>query len=295
MDLNHLAVFVAVAEAKGISAAAKKLGLPKSSVSRALAALESELGVQLMHRTTRQVSLTSAGSSLFERASPQLRALASTVAEISDDEDAPSGMLRVTAPVDFGVVVLAELIAKFTARYPAVSVDVTLTNALVDLVAERFDLAVRLSGRRLKDSSLIARQICPLQMQLFASVQYLGRRGTPRTIDDLEGHSWATLRGLEKLELTSSEDTVVVSPKGAIKCDDMFFLREITVAGGGIALLPTFLAEPRVATGELVRVLPRYVVASGAVWLVHPSARNVPAKVVAFREFVTEQLRARFT
>jgi len=224
-----------------------------------------------------------------------LRTLTTTLAEIAEHDEAPSGVLRVTAPVDFGVVVLAELISRFTQRYPAVTVDVTLSNALVDLVAERFDVALRLSGRRLKDSSLVARQVATLQMQLFASPQYLARRGTPRSAEELDEHTWATLRGLEKLELTSPDDSATFAPKSRIRCDDMFFLREVVASGAGLGLLPKFLAEPRVAAGELVRVLPRYAVASGAVWLVHPSARNVPAKVTVFREFVLEQLRGRLT
>ncbi len=292
MDLNHLSTFVAVAESGGVSAAAKKLGIPKSSVSRALAALEAELGVQLMHRTTRLVSLTTAGAALVERVAPQLHALTTSVAEISEREEALSGTLRVTAPLDFGAMVLADVIAKFSARYPAVRVDVTLSNALVDLVAERFDVALRLSGRRLKDSSLIARQVGTLTMQLFASPQYLARYSAPRTVSDLDNHLWATLRGLEKFELSGPE-TTTLAPKAHVRCDDMFFLRELAAGGAGVALLPTFLAEPKVVAGELVRLLPRYAVGGGAVWLIVPSARNVPAKVTAFRDFLVESLAAK--
>ncbi len=182
---------------------------------------------------------------------------------------------------------------RFSARYPAVRVDITLTNNLVDLVAERFDVALRLSGRRLKDSSLVARQVGTLTIQLFASPQYLARRGNPRTPAELSDHAWATLRGFEKAELVGPNESVALAPKSAIRCDDMFFLCALVAGGAGIALLPNFLAEPKVATGELVRVLPRYAIPSGAVWLVIPSAKNIPAKVTAFRDFVLEALSAR--
>lgn len=293
MDLNHLAVFVAVAEASGISAAAKKLGLPKSSVSRALSSLEAELGVQLVLRTTRQVSLSTAGAALYDRVAPQLAALQSTVSELPEREKQPSGLLRVTAPVDFGAMVLAEIVARFGARYPAVEVEVQLSNALVDLVAERFDVAIRMSSRRLKDSSLVARSVGVDSLQLFASPQYLARRGTPKVPADLGEHAWVVYRGLDAFSLRGPTGSARVVARAQVRCDDMLFLRGLARAGAGVALLPAFVAEPDVLSGELVRVLPRWALPSTQVWLVTPTARNVPAKVTAFRDFVSEALRAR--
>ncbi len=293
MDLNRLAVFVAVAQASGVSAAAKKLGLPKSSVSRALASLEAELGVQLVLRTTRQVSLSTAGLALYERVAPQLAALQSTVSELPEREAMPSGLLRVTAPVDFGVMVLADVVARFTARYPAVEVEVQLSNALVDLIAERFDVAIRFSSKRMKDSSLVARSVGSDPLHLYASPQYLARRGTPRAPSELSEHAWVAYRGLDGFVLRGPTGSARVAARSRVHADDMMFLAGLARAGAGIALLPSFLAEPDVLSGALVRLLPRWTVPSAQAWIVTPTARNVPAKVTAFRDFVIEALEAR--
>lgn len=294
MNLNHLAVFAAVAEASGISAAAKRLGLPKSSVSRALSSLEGELGVQLVLRTTRQVSLSTAGAALYERVAPQLAALRSNVLELPEREELPSGLLRVTAPVGFGAMVLAEIVARFTARYPAVEVEVQLSNAMVDLVADRFDVAIRLSSKRLSDSSLLARSVGTETLQLCASPQYLARRGTPRIPGDLVHHAWVVMRGLETFVLRGpTGNNARVVARSRVRCDDMLFLRGLARAGAGLAFVPSHLAEPDVLAGDLVRVLPRWAVPSTPIWLLTPHARKVPAKVAVFRDFVTEALKTR--
>ena len=158
MDLNLLTVFDAVARTASFSAAARELRLPKSSVSRAIARLEAELGVQLLFRTTRQVSLSAAGTAFHDRLAPLLRSLRAAVGELPEREEEPSGTLRVTAPVDLGVLFLAEMVTRYTARYPGVSVDLHLTGRVVDLVGEGFDVALRVAGR-LADSTLVARNL----------------------------------------------------------------------------------------------------------------------------------------
>lgn len=293
IDLNHLAVFMALADAGGFTAAARRLGVPKSSVSRSIATLESAMGVQLVLRTTRRVALSTAGSALHARTAPLLAALRDAVDALPELGAEPSGELRVTAPVDFGAAVLAEIVARFVARHPFVQVKLHLTNELVDLVAEGFDLAVRISTKRLADSSLSARSAGPVTLGLHASPSYLARRGTPKSPRDLDGHEWIVFRSGEAMRLQGPGASSSVTPKGAIVCDDMSFVREAVRAGGGIGVLPGFLAAPLLATGELVRVLPRWSLSSGDVWIVCPSSKNVARKVAAFREFVVESLRAR--
>ena len=292
VDLNLLSIFAAVARTSSFSAAAKQLGMPKSSVSRGIAGLELAMGVRLVNRTTRHVALSTAGVALHERVSPQLTALIHSLGALPELEEQPSGKLRITALADFASTVLAEIVARFIARHPAVEIELHLTTRLVDLVAEGFDLAFRNTRQRLRDSSLRARHLGSLAMQVFAAPSYLARRGSPRSPADLAGHDWVVYPGLGSLELESAGVKVSVDPHGRIVCDDMPFVRAATAAGAGLGLLPTLLAEADVATGALVRVLPRWTISTGHLWMVSTAVKHAPRKVTAFRDFVIESLRA---
>lgn len=290
MDLNLLTLFEAVARTASFSAAARELGLPKSSASRGLARLEDQLGVQLLFRTTRHVSLTSAGTELYDRTNPLLRAVKAALGQLPEQEELPSGLLKVTAPVDLGVLFLAEVVTRYTARYPAVSVDLHLTGRVVDLVAEGFDVALRVGGQ-LRDSTLICRRAAPVVLQLFASPIYLARRGTPRTEEEAEAHDWVVFRG-------GSEHLRVAGPhpsgrSSRVVCDDLLFVRDAVKSGAGLGLLPTFIAEPDVLSGSLLRIVPRLERPAGHLHIVTPAARHVPRKVTAFRDLVLELLRLR--
>src|SRR5512138_1584286 len=291
VDLNHVVVFEAVARTGSFSAAAKELGLPKSSASRAIARLESYLGIQLLFRTTRKVSLSEAGTALYDRVTPLLRSMKAALGEIPEREEAPSGTLKVTAPVDLGVLFLAEVLSRYTARYPAVSVDLHLTGRVVDLVGEGFDVALRVASK-LEDSSLIVRRAAPVLFQLFASPVYLARRGTPRAADELDEHDWVVFRGgPQKLRVTPVRAAAERAPR--IVCDDLLFVRDAVRAGVGIGLLPTFVAEADVIAGSLVRIVPKFERPAGSLYIVTPSAKHVPGKVSAFRDLVLEMLRTR--
>ena len=289
-SLDDLSVFVAVARAASVSGAAAKLQLPKSSVSRALVRLEAALNRQLLHRTTRHVRLSDAGAALLAQAEPLVASLGETL-RLAPDTETPSGLLRITCTIDFGATVIAELVARFVARYPAVEVEVHLSNAIVDLVSEGFDLGVRFSTKqRLRDSTLVARRVGQLYTRLVAAPSYLARRGVPRSPDDLRDHDWVTYRGAGSLSLGTGRNRQRLAVRGRIRCDDMFFARAAVRAGAGIGLLPWFLAEPELSAGTLQAVLPKLQLASGSVWVVHPPARNLPAKVSAFRDLVVEGL-----
>jgi DNA-binding transcriptional LysR family regulator len=292
MDLNQLALFEAVARTASFSAAAGELGLSKSSVSRGIARLEAELGVQLLFRTTRQVSLTAAGTGLFDRLTPLLRQVGAALGEIPEREEEPSGVLRVTAPADLGVLFLAEAVARFTVRYPSVSVYLHLTGRVVDLVAEKFDVALRVAAS-LKDSTLLVRKVAPIVAQLFASPLYLARRGTPRSEAELAAHDWVVFQGgPQKLRLAGPREAMGVAPRERILCDDLLFVRDAVRAGAGVGLLPTFVAEPDLVAGTLVRVLPRLERTIASLHLVIPASKHVPRKVTAFRDLVVEMLEA---
>jgi DNA-binding transcriptional LysR family regulator len=288
IDLERVALFLTVAEAAGFSAAAKKLGLPKSSVSRQVAALEAALGTQLLHRTTRRVSLSTAGEALYERAAPLVGALRATLGSLPEREELPSGELRITAPNDVGATLLGDIVARFSARFPAVRVDLRLTNRAVDLVAEGFDLALRAAVGPLRDSTLVMRKLSAIELQLFAAPSYLARRGAPRTLEDLAKHAVVLFHGFRKRPSLAG-----AAQAARIVGDDFLFVREAVKAGGGIGLFPSFLAQGELASGQLVRVLPRYAEGGGTFVLLHPRAKHVPRKVTAFRDFLLEYLVAR--
>lgn len=283
VDLNHLPLFVAVAETGSMSDTARRLGVPKSSVSRGVAALEAALGVQLFHRTTRKVTLTTAGTAFLERARRALALVREATETLPEQEAEPSGVLRLTAPVDLGLTLLADVVAQFQARYPGVRLDVRLSNREEDLVAEGFDLALRIA-RRLKDSTLVARRLGTLEFRLYASPAYLARRPAPRSLEELDEHGWLAMRGVTLL---------APAPEPVLLTDDMTFLLQATRAGVGVAALPAFLAQPEVSAGRLARVLPRWGAPGGGLWLVHPKTAHPPRKVTAFRDFLVEFLATR--
>jgi len=288
-DLDLLAVFEAVARTRSFSLAARELGLPKSTVSRGVARLEDDLGVQLLFRTTRQVSPTTAGTALYDRTTPLLRSLRDAMGQLPEQEEAPAGTLRVTAPVDLGVLFLADAVTRFTARYPAVSVELSLTGRLVDLVAERFDLALRVATR-LADSTLVVRRAMPVLLRVYASPLYVARRGAPRDEEDLASHDWVGFRGgPQKLKVREGAP----APAAArVVCDDMLFMRDAVRAGAGLGFLPAALAEPEVLAGRLVRVAPRVERQAGWLHIVTPATKHTPSRVTAFRDLVLELLRA---
>ena len=285
MDLNLLPVFHAVAQARSFSRAARRLSLPKSSVSRAIASLEAAVGAQLLHRTTRSVALTDAGAALQAETAPLLARLEQSLERGPPDRE-PKGLLRLSASTDLGAVLMGAALPRFVARYPSLRVDLRLSNRAVDLVAEGFDAAVRGSARPLADSSLIARKLANTEMQLFASPDYLGHRGTPRTFDEALEHDWVTFprwkppHPLRKLR----------PPR--LAGDDFFFIREALRAGGGIGILPVFLAAHDVRAGTLLRVLPQWTETRGMLSLVYPQARHLPRKLEVLRDFLVAWLAA---
>lgn len=290
IDLNLFNVFSEVAQSLSFSATAKKLGVPKSTVSRSVATLEQELGVRLLNRTTRQVALSTAGADLYQRVAPELLSLKTAIGSLAELEDQPSGVLRVTATPDFGTAVLADVVARFVALYPSIEVDLRLTTTPLDLVAEGIDVAIRVAVRPMRDSTYIARQISPLAIQLYAAPTYIARKKAPRHPRDLSDHDWIVFRGMNEMRLTNKGEVAVAKPKGRVACDDMDFVLALARSGAGICALPTFLATPEVEAGRLVRVLPKWLVPSGTLWFVSPGPKNVPRKVAVFRDFLLETL-----
>jgi DNA-binding transcriptional LysR family regulator len=292
IDLSDLGVFVAVVEAASFSRAAARLGLPKSSVSRAIARLEDASGASVLHRTTRQVALSTAGRALYERVREQIASLRDATSELPELAEELSGKIRVTSVVDLSEF-FAEVIDRFVGRYPGVDVDLRLTNEYVDLIGEGIDVALRFSTRRLKDSTLNARKLCPSYVQLYASPSYVARQGLPRTPRDLERHTWVVHRHAARLHLEGAGPATLVDTRAEarVECDDFTFLREALVRGWGIGILGHFQAEPYLASGKLVRVLPKWWSLVSNFWAIWPGPRQPPRKVSALLETVDDALR----
>lgn len=290
--LSGMAVFVRVVEEGGFSAAARVLGVSKSAVSKQVAALEERLGARLLNRTTRRLALTDAGAAYHARASRILAEAEEAEAEVSQLSAAPRGLLRVNAPLTFGVRHLSPLISKFMAQYPDLRVEIQLDDRFVDLVAEGFDVGVRIAN--LADSSLIARQLCPSRRVLAASPAYLEAHGTPQCPEDLSEHRCLLY------SYSMSGDTwrmkgpggriATVRVNGPLRANNGDLIRAAAVAGQGIVMSPTFITGEDLAAGRLVRILPEWEDQTGSLFVVWPHARFTPAKVRAFVDFMVAEI-----
>lgn len=292
MDLNRVSAFVRVVADGSFTGAAKALGLPKSSVSRSVAQLEQDLGIRLLHRTTRKLHLTDAGAAFYDRVARALTDIDEATVAAADMQAELRGTVRVTAPVDLGAAVLAPIVARFVRKHPAIHIDLVLTGRVVDMVAEGFDLAVRVGP--LRDSSLIARRVGQLDSALYASRKYVARRGQPKDVDDLANHDCILFRPSQGKEVwrivNPAGDKREVAVAGAISADDLSFIRKAVLSGAGIARLPQFLCAREEASGIMVRVLPAWASEGAILHMAYPSARYVPQRVSVFREFAAGEL-----
>jgi DNA-binding transcriptional LysR family regulator len=294
IDLNHVATWIKVVDAGSFTAAARSLGLPKSSVSRAIARLENELGLTLLQRTTRKLTLTRAGERYLASARQALRTLDEARSELVNDDGALRGVVRMTAPFDASTrlgAVLAECVASFVARYPDVFIDILFTARRVDLIAEGVDIAIR--AGKLDDSALIVRKIKTDQLVLVASPGYLEANGTPRRLAELARHKvilYNAPQGTTRIRMSGPKGMESVPVRGPINVDEMAFQLPLAEVGAGIAFMPMLLADESVRAGRLVRVLAQYVRRDASIYLVHPPQRTTPRRVILFRDHVFETL-----
>ena len=282
MDLDGIAIFVKVIQAGSFSRAAKLLGMPNSTVSAKVSALEKRLGVTLLQRTTRKLHATQAGEAYFRRCVLALDELQAAENELENTQGEPKGVLRLTAPVDIGHNLLASLVAAFMKRHRHINVELIITNRLLDLVAEGVDLAVR--AGTLKDSALIARRFVLGHFGLWASPAYLKSHPVPAHPNELPQHDcmrFSQFNG-RALELTNARDSVRVTLSGRVMGDDFEALRSLAVLGQGIAFLPSFLCTEEAKQRKLIPVLPQWRGEAVIVSLVYSAQRFVPSKVRAF-------------
>lgn len=290
MTLDTLSAFVAITEAGSIAKAARRTGIPTSTLSRQLTQLEGRLGLRLFQRSTRAMQLTPDGEQLYRQAAAPLRQLDEALLQAAAPAREPEGLLRVTAPNSFGRLVLAPLIAEFMMRYPRVEVEVLLLDRRVNLIEEGYDLAFRMG--ELADSSLVARTVGVAEQLLCASPAYLARAGLPEAPDDLARHRLLRFaREQQSLTLTHEGGGQCTLPLHCqLVCSPPDALLPSLLAGVGIALIPGFLVYDELRQGRLVRVLPHWHLPRGSIHLLYPSARGVPRQVAAFMELAATTL-----
>ena len=291
VDLNALAVFEQVARRGSFVAAALALDLPKTTVSRRVATLEQNLGARLLQRTTRKVALTEAGRVLMEHCERIREESEAAAAAVLRLQESPRGRLVVTAPYLFGVYFLAPALPRFFARHPEMQVDVTLTEAPVDLLADAVDVSIRTGP--LPSSRVTARSLGNLTRRLYASPDYLARRAPPALPGELAGHALLALRGelrRSRIEwhLGHGREVHQVSAPATLLANDLAFLLEAALAGGGIAKLPEAICHDHVRTGRLVPVLPGWSGPAVELAALYASRQGLAPKVRVFVDFLAQ-------
>ena len=289
-QLEEMSVFVRIVDAGGIGKAADQLGLAKSGISRRLNALETRLGVTLINRTTRSSSLTSAGHEYYERAVKLIGEISELNGLAADENKPLQGQLRLAVPLSFGLGHLSPAIDEFACEHPGLSINIDFSDRQVNLVEQGVDLAIRISD--LSDSSLQARRICPIRLLLCASPAYLEKHGTPAKPEDLKDHQVLgyTLGSGQAIRLTDqqgNEQLVHTSAKMAANNGD--FLRNMALAGHGIAVLPTFIVWQSLARKELVPVLKQFTPQGINAWAVYPKTRYLSHPARKFIDFLAER------
>ncbi|MCO4769446.1 MAG: LysR family transcriptional regulator [Deltaproteobacteria bacterium] len=285
--LSAMNVFVRVVDESSFTAAARSLGMPRSSVSRQLAALEEHLGARLLNRSTRTMALTEVGRAYYDRCVRILADIDEAETAVASLQTSPRGTLRITAPLSFGQSFLGGTVARFLTEYPDVDVEMSLNDRVVDLVDEGFDLAIRIG--RLPDSSLIARKIGTADSVLCASEAYLQRAGQPTDFASLKEHEclryafqtmgWRT-RGGELLHV-----------KGRMLANNGELLLQAALEGHGVLLSPLFIVGQALQRGELTRLLPETEFEQAGVYAVYPHSRHLSAKVRHFVDFVLREFK----
>jgi DNA-binding transcriptional LysR family regulator len=289
--IECMRAFVATVGANGFAAAARALDVPRSKVSKQIQALEEAIGVQLLQRTTRSLHLTEAGAEYYDACRDVIASLDEAEQRARTGMGEIRGVLRVNAPMSFGLSRLGPLIPRFNELHPNVELQVVLSDQQVDPVKGGFDVTIRIAS--LPDSSMVARSLAPAPRIMVASPAYLEREGTPQTPKDLANHqclSYGYLQSGVSLQLCNGKETQRVTVSGPLHANNGDILAQAAVAGMGIALLPNFIIERAVADGRLVPVLCDWQAPAISVNAVYPSSRRVPMKTRAFIDFLVQEL-----
>lgn len=286
IDWNEMVVFCKVVETGSFVGAARTLGLPKSTVSRKVARLEERLGVRLLHRTTRVVRTTPVGQAYYERCASLVADAEDAERVVTSAQERPTGLLRITTSTLIGERWLGSLVTEYLRANPDVRIDLLLTNRMVDIVDEGYDLAFRAGV--LPDADLIARRLQRGRTVLVASPDYLAARGTPDSLDDLSDHDCIIVGNDSKRGVWAFADTRV-AVSGRLAVNDIRMARDAALAGLGIARMPSFLVAEDLSSGHLTRVLPQVPDNFGGLYAVYPSRRHLSTAVRSFVDFVVDR------
>jgi DNA-binding transcriptional LysR family regulator len=287
--LSSLRAFVKVVETSSFSEAGRRLRLSRSAVSKYVADLEEDLGVQLLSRTTRRVTPTENGQAYFERALAFLADLDAADQAVSQSQATPRGLLRVNAPMSFGTMQLGPAIAGFMKQYPELQIQLALSDEHVDPVQEGLDVTLRIAD--LESSSLIARRIMPIERVVCASPAYLAQHGTPKHPDELRHHDCLTYGYLStgnQWKLTGKDGDHWISPRWTLCANNAEVLRDAAVAGRGVALLPVFIAADALKAGKLQPFLSDYHAPELSLYAIYPPTRHLAVKVRLFIDYLVE-------
>jgi len=291
LKTEELQTFVQIVDAATMTAAAGRLGLAKSAVSRRLSELEDALGVELFHRTTRKLILTDSGQGFYERSIRILADLEEAQNAVSQAHHELSGQLRVAAPFSFGVLHLGPAIIEFQQQHPKLNFDIDFNDRQIDLIQEGFDLGIRIAD--LKDSSLIARKLASVSTVVCASPDYLAAHGTPSSPDDLAEHPCLTYSYLDNPSQWSFVDLQgqiqIVNVPSIMQANNGDFMRSAAISGLGVLRQPTFIAYESIARGELVPILEDYTIPHINAYAIYPPTRHLSQRVRTFIDFLVER------
>ena len=288
---SAIPVFVAVVENASFSRAALRLGTSKSAVSKRISQLEHKLGVQLLHRTTRRLSLTEAGERYFEYALKAYVAAGEGVDSVTQLQGNPKGQLKVNCPMSFGRLHIAPLITDFLNKYPDIEMNMVMDDRIVDLVDGGFDFAIRAGN--LQDSTLVARRLAPCRSVICASPEYLKKNGIPVRPEVLLEHNclnFTYFSGGSEWTFLGDSGPVNVRVKGNYQVNNSEALQAAVLAGLGIAKIPTFIVGGDITSGKLQPLLTEYTLPLQTFYAVFPERRHLPAKVRVFLDFIIERL-----
>ncbi len=292
-DFDAWATFATVAREGSFAQAAKAMGVSQATVSKAITRLETSTKITLFHRTSRGISLTESGYSVLASANDLLNIGEEVEANIKEQSESLRGLVRISSPMSFGISHLAPLLPSFMEQYPDIEVDIQFNDAQVDLVTGRFDFSLRIAN--LVDSSLLARQVCPIRILLVGSPDYFAKYGTPQHPSDLAKHK-ALLYAYDdyganwRFNHAKEGEYTQALPPSSLKVNNGDALQPALKRGLGLALQPDFLVGEALQTGELIQVMPDWQVAPVALYIVTPPGRLRPARVKAFIEYLVEHL-----
>lgn len=291
-DFEGWAIFATVAEQRSFSGAAAALRLSKATVSKAITRLEAHLGITLFHRTSRRLTLTDSGSALVERAQAILTGAVEAEECAREEAASPSGLVRLAVPMSFGLAEVAPLVARFLTSQPDISVELHLSDSLVDLVGDGFDAALRIGT--LSDSSLMARKLRDVRRVIVAGPTWIARHGQPAQPGDIEAAAWfgytmTQRQGALTLKHRDGRE-VTVQPDGRMRANNGDVMLDAITAGVGIAIAPDFIVAGRLADGQLVEILTDWSLPPIALHLVTPPQRLRPRRVEVLITFLVEAL-----